>query len=281
MTRNTRGFTLAEMLVATIVMGILGLALTRILIGDSRFVSKVEAMMNARQVARAAMNTMGVELQMVSQGGLTAASRTGVRARVPYAFGILCDRVWTDPSWTRYAVLVPTDSLMYANARANGMAWRNTSGDYTFHNRNPHVMPGNPERMTLCANEGIRTNLPKSQFIRMRIFNDTLTAGDVFYLYQDIRYRFYTSVEVPGRLGLWRGQSGGVWEELLTPFDPSSGFRFFVAGGDTSRIAPPADLSTVTGLEMVLVGASEVTPQGSPAPPSFEISTRVNFLNRR
>jgi prepilin-type N-terminal cleavage/methylation domain-containing protein len=280
MTRNTRGFTLAELLVATVVMGILGLALTQILIGDSRFVSKVEAMMNARQIARAAMNTMGVELQMVSQGGLTAASRTGVRARVPYAFGILCERVWTGDRWIRYAVLVPTDSLTYANATANGMAWRNTSGNYTFHNRNPRVRPGNPARMTLCANEGIRTDLPKSQFIRMRVFNDTLTAGDVFYLYQDIRYRFYTSVEVPGRLGLWRRRSGSI-EELLTPFDPSSGFRFYVAGGDTSRVAPPADLSTVTGLEMVLVGASEVTPQGSPAPPSFEIRTRVNFLNRR
>ncbi len=281
MTRNTRGFTLAELLVATIVMGILGVALTQILIGDSRFVSKVEAMMNARQVARAAMNTMGVELQMVSQGGLTDASRTQVRARVPYAFGILCDRVPAGPRWIRYAVLVPTDSLMYANAPANGMAWRNASGDYTFHDRNPRVRDGNPARMALCTSEGIRTNLPKSRFIRMRISDDTLTAGDVFYLYQDIRYLFYTSVEVPGRLGLWRRRGGSIREELLTPFDPSSGFRFYVAGRDTSQIAPPADLTTVTGLEMVLVGASEVTPQGSPAPPSFEIRTRVNFLNRR
>ncbi len=128
MTRNTRGFTLTELLVATIVMSILGLALTRILIGDSRFVSKVEAMMNARQVARAAMNTMGVELQMVSQGGLTAATRTQIGARVPYAFGILCDKRRRD----RYAVLVPTDSIMYAAATANGMAWRNDAGSYTF-----------------------------------------------------------------------------------------------------------------------------------------------------
>ncbi len=255
MTRNTRGFTLTELLVATIVMGILGVALTRILIGDSRFVSKVEAMMNARQVARAAMNTMGVELQMVSQGGLTAASRTRVRARVPYAFGILCDRLWNGSRWIRFAVLVPTDSLMYANATANGMAWRNASGDYTFHGVS-RVRPGDLGQLDLCASEGIRTNLPKSQFIRMRISNDTLTVGDVFYLYQDIRYRFSTSVEVPGRLGLWRRRSGDIWEELLTPFDPSSAFRFYVAEGDTSRVAPPADLSTVTGLEMVLVGTS-------------------------
>ena len=276
MTRNTRGFTLTELLVATVVMGILGVALTRILIGDSRFVSKVEAMMDARQVARAAMNTMGVELQMVSRGGLTAASRTRIRVRVPYAFGILCDRVWNGDRWIRYAVLVPTDSLMYANATANGMAWRNASGDYTFHDRNPRVRAGNPARMALCASEGIRTNLPKSQFIRMRISNDTLTAGDVFYLYENVRYRFWTSVAVPGRIGLWRRG-----EELMSPFDPASGFRFFVAGEDTSLIAPPADLSQVTGLELRLVGASEVTPQGSPAPPSFEIRTRVNFLNRR
>ncbi len=280
MTRNTRGFTLTELLVATIVMSILGLALTRILIGDSRFVSKVEAMMNARQVARAAMNTMGVELQMVSQGGLISASRTHIQARVPYAFGILCDRVPAGPLWTRYAVLVPTDSLMYAHAAANGMAWRDGSGDYTFHDVSL-VQPGDPGQLNLCASEGIRTNLPKSQIIRMRIANDTLTAGDLFYLYQDISYRFSTSVEVPGRLGLWRRQGGGVWEELLTPFDPSSAFRFYVVGEDTSRIASPGDLSTVTGLEMVLVGASEVTPPGSPAPPSFEIRTRVNFLNRR
>ncbi len=280
MTRNTRGFTLTELLVATVVMSILGLALTRILIGDSRFVSKVEAMMNARQVARAAMNTLGVELQMVSQGGLTDASPTRVRARVPYAFGILCDRLWTGGRWIRYAVLVPTDSLMYANATANGMAWRNVSGDYTFHEGVTAVQPGDPGQLNLCANEGIRTNLAKSQFIRMSITNDTLNAGDVFYLYQDIRYEFSTSVQVPGRTGLWRWRSG-FGEELLAPFDLSSGFRFYVAGGDTSLIVPPGDLSQVTGLELRLVGTSEVTPQGSPAPPSFEIGTRVNFLNRR
>lgn len=276
MTRNTRGFTLTELLVATIVMGILGVALTRILIGDSRFVSKVEAMMNARQVARAAMNTIGVELQMVSQGGLAAATRTRIGARIPYAFGILCDKRRS----VRYAILVPTDSIMYATAIANGMAWRNDTGSYTFMSAGRVRLAG-ARRRRECTDEGIRVNLPKSQFIRMRISDDTLTAGDVFYLYQDILYEFSLSVEVPGRRGLWRWRPGSIKEELLAPFDPSSGFRFYVAGGDTSLIAPPADLSTVTGLEMVLVGASEVTPQGSPAPPSFEIKTRVNFLNRR
>jgi prepilin-type N-terminal cleavage/methylation domain-containing protein len=275
MIRNRRGFTLAELLVATVVMGILGVALTRMLINDSRFVSRVEAMMNARQAARAAMNTMAVELQMISQGGLTAASRTRVRARVPYAFGILCGMRRS----VRYAVLVPTDSIMYAGATANGMAWRNDTGGYTYMSAGGVRLAGARQRRR-CTDEGVRTDLPKSQFIRMYISNDTLNAGDVFYLYQDIRYRFSTSVEVPGRLGLWRRRAGDIWEEQLAPFDPSSGFRFYVGSADTSLIVPPANLSDVTGLDLVLVGASEVTPQGSPSPPAFEVRTRVNFINR-
>ena len=125
MRRDPRGFTLTEMLVATVVMSILGLAMTRMLISDTRFVSKVEAMMNARQAARAAMNTMAVELQMVSRGGLTFADRTNLQALVPYAFGVLCELQGD----TRYAALVPTDSLMYSISTPTGIAWRNVTAD--------------------------------------------------------------------------------------------------------------------------------------------------------
>ena len=282
MMRNNRGFTLAELLIGTVVMAILGVALTRILIGDSRFVSKVEAMMDARQGARAAMNVMGTELQMVSRGGLIAATRTRIRVRAPYAFGTLCDRRWNGSRWIRYAVLAPTDSLWYATARANGLAWRDRSGDYTFMGVGG-VRSAPDGRRNFCTDSGIR--LPDAtydgQFIQMRIANDTLAVGGVFYLYQDVRYRFSTSVDVPGRLGLWRRRTGDSWYELLAPFDPASEFRFYVAGGDTSLVGPPADLTTVTGLDLRLVGASEVIPQGSPRPPAFEIQTRVNFLNGR
>ena len=282
MIRNNRGFTLAELLIGTVVMAILGVALTRILIGDSRFVSKVEAMMDARQGARAAMNVLGTELQMVSRGGLIAATRTSIRVRAPYVFGTLCDRRWNGSLWIRYAVLAPTDSLWYFYAAANGLAWRDRSSNYTFMGVGG-VQSAPDGRKNFCTDSGVR--LPDAtydgRFIHMDIANDTLAVGDVFYLYQDVRYRFSTSVDVPGRLGLWRQNTGASWYELLAPFDPASEFRFYVAGGDTSLIGPPADLTTVTGLDLRLVGASEITPQGSPGPPAFEIQTRVNFLNGR
>lgn len=66
---NNRGFTLMELIVATIVMAILGTALTRMLINDSQFVDKMDAMMAARQVARAGMSVMSLGFQMVTDGG--------------------------------------------------------------------------------------------------------------------------------------------------------------------------------------------------------------------
>ncbi len=254
-------------------MGILGLAMTRILINDTRFVSKVEAIMNARQGARAAMNTMAVELQMISRGGLTLAARTDIQARIPYAFGVLCDLQGA----TRYAALVPTDSLMYSNSVASGMAWLNEAADYTTMEVGS-VADAELSVLARCSDWGIEV-LAGGRFIQMQVANDTLNVGDIFYLYQIVRYRFSTSVDVPGRVALWRGRSDGTWDELIAPFDESSEFRFFVETADTAVIAPPADLSQVTGLELRMVGASELTPLGSPRPPSFEITTRLNFYN--
>jgi prepilin-type N-terminal cleavage/methylation domain-containing protein len=87
---NRRGFTLVELLVGTIVMAVLGVALVRMLMSDSRFVSRQDAMMSARQVARGATNLVAPELRMISDGGLAAVSNTAVTARIPYAFGITC-----------------------------------------------------------------------------------------------------------------------------------------------------------------------------------------------
>lgn len=273
MRRDTRGFTLTEMLIATVVMGILGLAMTRILITDSRFVSKVEAMMNARQAARAAMNTMAVELQMLSRGGLTLAERTDIQALVPYAFGVLCELQGIN----RYAALVPTDSLMYSHGVADGIAWRNETADYTTMGV-ATVVDAAPSMLARCTDWGIGVPA-RGRFIQMVVVNDSLNVGDIFYLYQIVRYRFSTSVDVPGRIALWRRRGDGAWNELIAPFDESSEFRFFVEAVDTAVIVPPANLSQVTGLELRLVGASELTPQSSPRPPSFEITTRLNFLN--
>ena len=87
-----RGVTIVELVVALFIMSILGLALTKILINDSRFVSKQDAMLSARQGARAAMNSIAAEIRMVGNGGVVTATPKLVALRVPYAFGVMLPR---------------------------------------------------------------------------------------------------------------------------------------------------------------------------------------------
>ena len=46
---NRRGFTLTELLIATVVMGILGFILARMLVQDSRWVARLEAILSEAQ----------------------------------------------------------------------------------------------------------------------------------------------------------------------------------------------------------------------------------------
>ncbi len=276
MMRNAKGFTLIELMIGAVVTGIIGVAMTQMLVHNSRFVAHAEASLNARQVARAAMNVMGAELAMVSNGGLTAASATSITLRVPFAFGILCDRV----SDHRIASLVPTDSVMFASASADGLAWRGIfgSGEYTFMAVSSVETTTQHSNEHKCTDQGISI-LTDGKMINMHVDADTLSIGDTFYLYQTIRYQFAASADLSGRLGLWRKRGSDADEEILAPFDNASSFAFYVSGAATAQVSPPTSLPDVVGLELNLVGSSEVTPLDSSEPPSFEISTRINFLN--
>ncbi|NIU66701.1 MAG: hypothetical protein GWN73_15265, partial [Actinobacteria bacterium] len=85
-------------------------------------------MMDARQGARAALNTMAVELRMVAGGGLTGATPTRVAVNSPYAWGVACGR---DGAETVVS-LVPSDSMMSATAVPAGVAIRDGAGGYFY-----------------------------------------------------------------------------------------------------------------------------------------------------
>lgn len=271
---SARGFTLIELLVATTVFAILGVALARMLVSDSRFVSEQEAMMYARQTARAARNTMAVELRMVGDNGLLAAASDSVTARVPYAFGMTCLSGMTGT----VASLMPPDSLMYASAVADGIAWRSITGAYTFVSG---ISASSSTATSACTSDSIRI-VPGGTLVNVSGIPAALIppSGRIFYLYQNVTYRFGSSSELPGRRGLWRRRGTAAAEEVLAPFDTSARFAFLVGPSSAMQEAPPADLTTVRGLELRLVGASITPPQGSPVPETFRLITRVPFTNR-
>lgn len=271
---NRRGFTLVELLVAATVFAILGVGLARMLVSDSRFVSEQEAMMLARQTARAARNAMAVELRMVGDSGLLAAVPESVTVRIPYAFGLTCQ---ANMSGT-VASLVPPDSLMYTDAVPAGMAWRDLTGAYT---RVAGIGVASSTAQSQCDADSIRV-VPGGMLINLTGIPVALQppSGRIFHLYQDVTYRFGASTELPGRRALWRRRGTDPAEELVAPFDTSARFAFLVNANSTMVEAPPADLTTVRGLELRLIGESVATPQGREDVERFRLVTRVPFANR-
>jgi prepilin-type N-terminal cleavage/methylation domain-containing protein len=262
-----RGFTLVELLVTMFVFGVLGTALARLMISNSRFVSQQEAELEARQTARAAMNVMLPELKMVGDGGLRAAARDSIKVRVPYAFGVLCH--------DEYAILAPADSAVFASAVPGGIAYM-TAGGYTFDST--ITMAGTTTQTADCDSDSVRA-VPGGQRI-------TLTApiglsGSIFYLYQTVTYRFANSGDsaLAGRRALWRQAQGAAAEELLSPFDTAARFVFLVGSRLTPQLTVPGQLSAVRGLELRLVGASVDAAQGKAEPTRFALHPRLRFGN--
>jgi hypothetical protein len=267
---------LVELLIAVLVAGILGTALTRLLVNDSRFAGRQEAMLSARRTARTAMNWTAVELRMLGDSALIAAAPESVTVRVPYVFGTMCDRVGSD----HIATLVPSDSLAYATATPDGLAWQRNDGVFQF------IAPVGVMTTTdssTCVADSIHT-VPGGQLVAI----SNVPSGAPFkplsaslgYLFQNVTYKFAPSVDLPGRVGLWRKASTAAYEELVAPFDTSSGFGFLTDPTLTALPTPPADLTTVLGLELRFVGASESTPRGAAEPTKFSLVSQIRFLNR-
>ncbi|NIM49209.1 MAG: hypothetical protein GTN62_04615 [Gemmatimonadales bacterium] len=257
-------------MVATTVMAILGIALVRMLMSDSRFVSRQDAMVSARQTARSALNVMAVELRMVSDSGLMAASPDSVTVRIPVAFGMTCR---TTAEGT-IATLVPYDSLTYASAVVAGMAWHDDAGEYRFL-AGVKANPSTEEAQ--CTADSIRV-VPGGELVQINP-PTAVPSGRVFYLYQLVTYRFAASAELAGRVALWRSV-GKSNDEIAVPFDSAAGFGFLTGPKLSVQDTPPADLETVRGLELRLIGISESPPQGRTEPERFELVTQVAFTNK-
>jgi prepilin-type N-terminal cleavage/methylation domain-containing protein len=261
---SRRGLTLVEMLVTLVVFAVLATALARLMIGNSRYVSQQEALLEARQTARAAMS---VVVRQVSDGGLVAAAPESVTVRVPYAFGVLCP--------AGHAVLAPPDSAMYASALLSGFAYQQADGTYAFDET--VTVTGTTTNTTHCDADSVRL-VPNG--IRIVLSVSALApSGRIFYMYQTVTYKFAESAALPGRVALWRQVRGAAAEELLAPFDTASRFAFLVGSRLTVQTAVPSPLSNVRGLELRLIGASVRSAEGESAPSRFPLYPRVSFGN--
>ncbi len=272
-----RGFALAELMVALVISGIVGIALTKLVINQSRFVATQDAIMRARSGSRASLNQLASEIRMVSDSGLRAGSQDSITIRVPFVFGIICGHA----AGTSTIALIPADSVNFALATPSGLAWRDTLGAWRF--IEPITMTRNVATTPCTTNAPPISLLSNSKWSSQAASANsaTPTIGQPAYFYQTITYVFANSVDMPGRRALWRAvPSAGLREEIVTPFDTSAKFQFISGNAQVVLDNPPAVLDSVVGIRARLVAASDNAPGGRSAPMTFNLITDFRFRNR-
>ena len=276
---SRRGFTLTELLVGMVIMGIIGVALTKLFVSQTRFYDRQTQMRRARFVTRTAINAALSDLRMVeATGGVVSATTTQITVRVPYAIGIVCANTVTQTTLS----LWPADSTMYANAGFGGYAWRDSVGNETYVETGASVVAGTA---ALCTVAGV-TVLAGGRVVAVQpplpaALPAVTVVGTPVFLIQRLTYEFKASTTLPGRTALWRTVVGTAQtDELIAPFDSTASFGFFVVGSDTAQTAVPSPLSTMRGLQLNLPGQSERAPEGTSTPRRAQAVTAVFFNNQ-
>jgi hypothetical protein len=269
---------MVELIIGMVILSIIGMALTRILITQARYFDHQKIANLARNVSRGPLNRMVSDLRMVEAlGGVVEAQQNYVIVRVPYAMGVVC----ATTGGATHISLLPVDSAMYAAPGFSGYAWRSGQGTYRYVEAGPPTV--STGSLAVCDAAHIQTlTAANAKVIQITPqLTDTASVGTPVFLFRRIRYRFRGSDAIPGSQGLFRTtMQTGVAEELSAPYDGSAAFHFFIGSSTVATVNPPADLSTLRGVELLLNGMSERNASGTTQKYKAPFSTAVFFKNR-
>jgi hypothetical protein len=269
------GISLVELLVAMTLLGFVGLSILRTFTSQARFADLQTKRLNARAVSRGPVNLLMSEARMVETvSGVVSASASSVTLRVPVVMGLVCGNT----GGATVLSLMPVDSAVLASASISGHAYRQESGVYAYTEASVTMSAGGN---AVCSDP--TANITMVDGGRMVYVTPQMPAGavgSVAFLYQNVRYDFANSTAFTGRVGLWRTQvTSGATEELASPFDAASRFRFYRLDQDTVDTGVPT-LSEIRGIGLELVGASERARFGRTTPETSRLQTAVFFMNR-
>ena len=288
--RGRPAFSLVEILVSLTILAVVGAIFTRIILTQGRFSDQQNALRGARMVSRQAMNILESEIRMVQDsGGIDSASTNGktVRLLVPYRFGLNCGVNLAKS----HVSMLPVDSVMVAQAKYYGFAWRNGAGRYT------NVLPPAPlgadapttsTRPATCTGSGFGEAQIKTtsisgragEILAVQPAQAAAPIGQPVFFFQRITYTFKTSTAYPDQFGLFRMVHGGVEEEIMAPFDTSARFKYWTSAATASVSAPPA-LALIRGIDVVFAGQSSYTPMGKSSPMKSTVVASIFFKNVR
>jgi prepilin-type N-terminal cleavage/methylation domain-containing protein len=294
-----RGFTIVEIITALVIIAIIGLAMTKLVLGQTRSFQFDNGGRRARAAARSAMNILITDLRMTQDnGGVSAVDATNnrfVTVQVPTVFGFVCELTGSGI----VAALVATDSFQLATSKYGGYAVRDSvTGIYSYSvaTSSDTIQSAGPGR---CHGGGVNQYADTATIAGRRggVYVMTpappgITAvGSPMFVWQTVKYEFATSTIYPGRLGLYRtvsgrGGSDRTTDELIAPFASSARFYYYTMNpygnpSDSAVTTPPGNLNNLRGFRIFLPAESSDTMPTRNTPQSATVSTAVFFKNTR
>jgi Tfp pilus assembly protein PilW len=269
-TGQRAGMTLVELTIGLVVAMTLLAGMTGLFISESRLFGNWEAQRTARDVVRSAAQVLAADIRRLDPtGGIEAATDSSLILRVPITMGLVC----SSTVGATVVSLPPTDSVTFATAAIDGQAWRTNTG-YTYLAATTTSSPGAAD----CTAAGIST-ITGGRVLSVSPGAGTgVRSGTVLLLYQRVQYRFVTGSQ---GMSLTRRTlaGGGTTETIVETLVPDdTRFRFYVGASATAQDAPPADLTTLRGIELALEGKGEYHQAGAESPAS-RIAQGVFFRN--
>lgn len=294
--RGRRGFTIVEIITALVIVSIIGLAMTKLILGQTRAFQFDNGGRRARAAARSAMNILITDLRMTQDnGGVTAvnAANTRVDVRVPVVFGYVCEN-----SGTSVVVsLVPVDSFQRTSAKYGGYAYRDsTTGLYTYVAaafgdtiQATDVSRCHSGSVGIYADTANISGRRGGVFIASALGVALAPIGAPVFIWQTVSYEFKNSQIYPGRYGLYRTVRGRAntdttADELIAPFKTTARFYYYsqtpYPTRDTALTTAPA-LNNIRGFKIFLPAESSDTMPTRNTPISAAVTTAVFFKNTR
>lgn len=291
-----RGFTIVEIITSLVIISIIGLAMTKLILGQTRAFQFDNGGRRARAAARSAMNILITDLRMTQDnGGVTAvdAANKRVDVRVPIVFGFVCEVSGTSVVMS----LVPTDSFQLKSAKYGGYAVRDsTSGLYTYVNAGvaDTIQATDAGRchknsVAIFADTTKVSGRTGGVYIASGVAAATAPIGAPIFVWQTVTYEFKGSGIYPGRDGLFRTVRGRLGtdttsDELIAPFKSTARFYYYAQNPYATRDIPTATLpalNNIRGFQIFLPAESSDTMPTRNTPLSAAVTTAVFFKNTR
>lgn len=257
------GFTVAEMLVALVIAGVLAAGVITLLMGQNRFYGATDDVVYAEQSLRATSDMLASEIRGIApRGDVVAAGARTLTFRMDLHRGVVCH---VDGASRDVYVFMYSETTAPNTGDPTGVAFREAydGSAFAYQAFDPLVLrrvaadPGSVVATT-CENNGgppvAANEIGRYWLIPSWPGSPVPRDGSVLRIFGEVTYEFGASSFTPGGTAIFRNS-----QEVASPFGPDASFSYVMAGGGVRSSVPAGETGDIV---RVRIGATAVGDGG-------------------